>query len=169
MRTIALLTIAIAAALSISAPAKAASDQKYIGPGDCQPYGQSSNYETLPIRADGIQNKTTNTNKYVICPINRDLESSWTSGTDGLDVTVYVNYIGNGTIPCTLTEGQDFDGLVPEGAQTVNAVPVVGSIRAATFTDVGVGGFSATVTCRLPPQAKFLSIQMEENGTTDAP
>jgi len=169
MRIVALAMAALAICLS-TAPAHAASDSKAIGPGDCQPYGQSSTYETLAIRADGIQNKTTNTNKYIICPINHDTESSWTPDTDGLDMTIYFKHVGTATISCTLTDGQDYDGLVPTVSQTLNATPIVGTIKGVQFSNFGSdGGFSGTVTCRLPPNAKFLTILMEENNTTDVP
>jgi len=166
---IALAIAALAACLSV-APVQAASDIKVIGPGNCQPYGQSSTYETLAIRADGIQNKTTNTNKYIICPLDRDSEDGWTPDTNGIEVIAYFNHVGAATISCTLTDGQDFSGLVPTASQTLNATVAEGPIKVVQFNNFGAGNSSSgTMTCRLPPGAKFLTIFMEETSATNTP
>lgn len=169
MKTLVLLPAAIVVALLTGATARGY-DQKVISPGACQPYGQSSTYDTLAIRADGVQNKTTNTNKYVICPIDRDQESAWSSGTDGVTLRVYVNRLGSGSISCTFTEGQDFSGLAPTASYTVNAALASGTIWIVQFNDIGISsGLAGTITCRLPPQAKYLTTIIEESGATDGP
>ena len=147
-------------------------DVKFFTPGACQPYGQSSTYDTLAIRADGIQNKTDNSNKYFICGLGRDGEGDWTV-TNGHVVSAYFVYNGRGTIQCTRTIGTDlgtYPGGAPAVADTLNAVPAGGNLWVVQFTEaVGVSYQSATMTCRLPPQAKFSFAQVVEGVGTDPP
>lgn len=156
----------LAAAMAVAAPAHSADDRKMFSPGDCQPYGQSSTYDTLAIRADGIQNKTTNTNKYTICPIMHDSESSWTE-TEGLTTTLIFNYAGNGTIQCTQTVGTDVAGVLPMSTSTLTATQLgpYPTLKAIYFAEVA-GTFEqpATVTCRLPPLAKLVYILAKEQS-----
>jgi hypothetical protein len=157
-----------AAVITLTVSQAALADSKTVGPSQCQPYGQSSSYDTLAIRADGVQNKTTNTNKYVICPLDRDAESSWTA-ENGMAMIVYFVYTGNGTIQCTLTVGTDVAG-VDDGpvAVSANAVPYVGNLWAIQFEERAGESFQpATMTCRLPPQAKLSFYQYSEDTATN--
>jgi hypothetical protein len=165
----------LAAVLLLTAPlsAQADSDAKMISPGLCQPYGQTSTYDTLAIRADGIQNKTTNTNKYFICGIGRDGESAWDpEGEGGQSMLLYFVYEGNGSIQCTRTIGTDLGdynvvpGPVSDTVNAVRAVPY--NLWVATFPEAAGDSFqTATVTCRIPPQAKFSFAQVYEGVGTD--
>jgi hypothetical protein len=167
-----LLATSLTLLMSVYLPtATAANDHKQYSPAGCQPYGQSSTYDTLAIRADGVQNKTTNTNKYVICPIMHDGEGSWTADT-GLNTNLVFAYSGNGTIQCTQTVGSDLGGVLPATSETVNATQLgpYPFLKVVSFA-AGVGTLeqAATVTCRLPPQAKLSYISANEDVATDSP
>lgn len=157
---------AIAIATALVAPAHSANDGKMFSPGDCQPYGQSSTYDTLAIRADGVQNKTTNTNKYTICPIMHDSESDWTE-TEGLSTTLVFNYGGNGTIQCTRTIGTDVAGVLPMSTETITATQLgpYPTLKTISFIEAaGTHEQPATVTCRLPPLAKLVYVRSNEES-----
>lgn len=149
--------------------AAAANDHKQYGPAGCQPYGQTSTYDTLAIRADGVQNKTTDTNKYVICALMHDAEGSWSADT-GLKTTLVFTYSGTGTIQCTQTVGTDLAGVLPSTSETMTASVLYPSLKIIEFTETaGTHEQAATVVCRLPPQAKLTYIRTEENLATDTP
>jgi hypothetical protein len=160
------LSLSLLVGLGISS-AQAASDAKQFSPAECQPYGQTSTYDTLAIRADGVQNKTTNTNKYTICPIGHDADGSWTEDA-GLSVTLLFAYPGNGTIECTLTVGIDTAGIQLPATQTLVASPYIAGLKIINFEEMtGTSEQPGTVVCRLPPGAKLSYIRSTEDAETD--
>ncbi|TNJ33965.1 hypothetical protein [Arenimonas terrae] len=160
------LSISLLSGLALS-NAHAANDNKQFSPAECQPYGQTSTYDTLAIRADGVQNKTTNTNKYTICPIVHDADGSW-SADSGLTVVLVFAYAGNGTIECTLTVGIDTAGIQLPATQTVAASPFLAGLKIINFTEMsGTSEQPGTVVCRLPPGAKLSYIRSGEEAETD--
>jgi hypothetical protein len=145
-----------------------ASDVKNMSLAQCQPYGMTSTYDTLAIRADRIQNKTTNSNKYVICPVDKDAQSGWTDGTASFAALFDPSVAG--TYQCTLTVGSALAAAGPMVATSQNAHALEGGLWGVFFNDVaGEYAQAGTMVCRLPPKGSLLLLQLTEDQATDDP
>lgn len=168
--------LGIAAALFLAhAGSASATDWKAFNAAGCQPYGSTTSAD-LTYSGYGVVNKSTTSQKSVICPLVSDTEgvvgptnviSAWLGFTAGaasgnVFCALYVGSRGSGLVSGSVNTAWIAPGTTSEGSYsiTLNTEPaVVGSYPA----------LPAVAVCTLAPRTGLNAIWLQEAGATNTP
>jgi hypothetical protein len=149
----------------------AASDFKFYSAGGCAPYTTGTpNYNELRFRSDGVQNQSDGY-RYVICPVVRDMQSSWgfNSGETG-GVVLYFRTNTAGSFQCTLTGGSTSGGSysITNSTSGNPGDNLIISFSGVDFYNNGATDAPVSIVCRLPPKGTLAKYSVNESGVTDS-
>ncbi len=162
------LALATGLTLIPSQQARAAWDYKGISATECQPFLPTT-YADVPFKNNAIIN-TTGVNQRVICPVNKDAQTTWTAGM----VTFYA-YIRAGStagkVSCTLYGGGSAYGTQVSYGATSDLV-AAGSNSNFTIPNIAdpSGGVTLegwNVLCTLNPGMALSGFWWGEDFDTD--
>jgi hypothetical protein len=168
----ALAATALAAALPAT-PAHATDDFKFVSAADCEPYAPDTTANELEVTPSGVYNPGT-TLERVLCPMPRDQEDIYTSGS----VQVIVYYRGlsayPGRLTCTLYVGSTSMQTAAVYTTSV-AGPTVANGNRTNLTLDGATQSTAfhtvpvNVLCAIPPKLSLAGMFFDETAATQTP
>ncbi|MGH8028751.1 MAG: hypothetical protein ACREO3_02335 [Arenimonas sp.] len=164
--------LVVAALAAPVAPARAATDFKFVHGTGCVAFGPNTQVGELQISPAGIYNPGTSVER-VICPMPRDQDDAYISGD--VDVTVYYRGLSTpGRVTCTLYVGSVY---MQVGSVYTNSV--VGDFAGNGVRDYlviqGAGQTSEFLTapvnvlCALDPKMALAGLFFNESGPTNTP
>jgi hypothetical protein len=159
----------VAAMLGVSASALAASDVKSFSTNACVPVGAAASND-LTYSHLGLLNTSSTASRTVICPLVKDADSSWTTGTATINIDYKSPGSAGGSVNCTV-----YVGSLTSGSWSVSSsnAPIaansIGSFALSPETAVSWWNEPVNLACSLGPRMRLTRVYLTETITTNTP
>lgn len=162
----------VATALLGTASQAGAADSKYYHASGCAPYGATTSWSDLSVRANGLKNISTNA-EYVVCSVGVDSSADEWSIIDSTTAKLQVDFHGfaGDVTRCELYIGSNLNGLpvsytmqetrLLDGPYALQFLEIFGNSQTSHTSWPSVSLF-----CRVPPSGSLLSFFVRENSNT---